>query len=241
MGNSIYAIQLTLESCILGMIVLVFFFVGGRCACPVFCALCMGSCGALLQKNICTAFLSFPITSVGLLLYASDVSRESISSLRSTQIIQSHWNFSAKCTPSTHFFLMQHFCPALSVPHCLCMYGIVGVVFLAFLVRFGFQVFLAYIHIGVSPLNPSCPFVPDADRCGASGFPLNCASVSSACCFSKLFSRHYFADEQQCSARRIYIWTTFTPQLETAIMIVSGPVTLLVALWAMTSARTRKV
>jgi hypothetical protein len=31
-GNSIYSIQLTLESCILGMVVLVFFFVGGRCA-----------------------------------------------------------------------------------------------------------------------------------------------------------------------------------------------------------------
>jgi hypothetical protein len=34
--NSIYSIQLTLESCILGMVVLVFFVVGGRCACLLF-------------------------------------------------------------------------------------------------------------------------------------------------------------------------------------------------------------
>jgi hypothetical protein len=55
-------------------------------------------------------------------------------------------------------------------PHCLCMYAVIGVVFVAFLVRFGFQVFLAYLHMSVSPLNPSCPFVSDADRCGESFF-----------------------------------------------------------------------
>jgi hypothetical protein len=49
------------------------------------------------------------------------------------------------------------------------------------------------------------------------------------------------ADERQCELRRVYWWNTFTPQFETAIMIVSGPVTLLVALWGMTSARTREV
>jgi hypothetical protein len=39
----------------------------------------------------------------------------------------------------------------------------------------------------------------------------------------------------------MFWWNTFTPQFETAIAIVSGPVTLLVALWGMTSARTREV
>lgn len=55
-------------------------------------------------------------------------------------------------------------------PHCLCMYGMIGVVFVAFLVRFGFQVFLAYLHISVSPLNPSCKYVPQVHRCGTSVF-----------------------------------------------------------------------
>jgi hypothetical protein len=41
--------------------------------------------------------------------------------------------------------------------------------------------------------------------------------------------------------RRIYWWNNFTPQFEAAIMIVSAPITLLVALWGMTSARTRDV
>jgi hypothetical protein len=36
MGNSIYSIQLALESCILGMVVLAFFVVGGRCACLLY-------------------------------------------------------------------------------------------------------------------------------------------------------------------------------------------------------------
>ncbi len=48
-------------------------------------------------------------------------------------------------------------------------------------------------------------------------------------------------DNRQCFWRKIYSWNNFTPQLESAIMILSAPVTLLVALWGMTSARTREV
>jgi hypothetical protein len=39
----------------------------------------------------------------------------------------------------------------------------------------------------------------------------------------------------------MYWWNVFTPQFETACIIMSGPVILLVALWGMTTARTREV
>ncbi len=52
------------------------------------------------------------------------------------------------------------------VSHPPFMYGIVGVVFVSFLVRFAFITFMAYLNIGVSSLNPSCSFVRGANRCG---------------------------------------------------------------------------
>ncbi len=39
----------------------------------------------------------------------------------------------------------------------------------------------------------------------------------------------------------IYWWNEFTPQFEIVVIVLSSPVTMLVALWGMTSARARQV
>jgi hypothetical protein len=46
------------------------------------------------------------------------------------------------------------------------MYGIVGAVFVAFVVRFCFTVYLAYLSIGVSPFNRPCSPTKGVSRCG---------------------------------------------------------------------------
>ncbi len=71
---------------------------------------------------------------------------------------------------------LQRACAILSsspsASHLPCMYGIVGVVFIAFLVRFAFIAFLAYLNIGLS----LSPFIRGANRCG------ELPAVRCSCC-----------------------------------------------------------
>lgn len=94
----------------------------------------------------------------------------------------------------------------------LKMYGTISVVFVTFLLRACFNFFLIAVLANVG----------FADNCA---FKVGCNRCNSEC---------------QCFWRPIFSWLDFTPQLEVAVETVSGPVALLVALWGMTSARTRQ-
>lgn len=94
----------------------------------------------------------------------------------------------------------------------LKMYGTISVVFFTFLLRACFQFFLIAILANVV-FSDQCKFVVGCNRCH---------------------------DNCQCQWRPIFSWLDFTPLLEVAVETVSGPVALLVALWGMTSARTRQ-
>jgi len=93
----------------------------------------------------------------------------------------------------------------------LKMYCTVGVVFVSFLIRSAFILYLAALSSSIN--SRECVFNPQCKRCGSC----------------------------QCSWRHLYVWNEYTPQLETAINLVSSPVTLLAVLWGMTSVRIRQV
>jgi len=95
----------------------------------------------------------------------------------------------------------------------LKMFGTTLVIFLSFLLHACFNFFVVSLNVNVT-FNDNCRFV--------FGCP------QGRC------------DNCQCYWRPAYSWLDFTPQPETAVKIVSGPVTLLVALWGMTNQRTRQ-
>jgi len=49
------------------------------------------------------------------------------------------------------------------------------------------------------------------------------------------------AGDCQCPWLPVYWWNEFTPQFEIVVILLSSPLTLMVALWGMTSARARQV
>jgi hypothetical protein len=191
-GSSISALQLALESFILGSVVLVFFFVGGRCE--------RESTQDGLQLLCCRKtfaqhsmhsyfFFRFPLICIRCIARID----KQLDRSKNTQSLELQRKMYYALPLSASFFLQRiASVSVLSVTRCLRMYGIVGAVFVAFVVRFCFTVYLAYLNIGVSQFNRPCSPIKGVSRCGTIFrqhyivILLHRASVSSAYCRSAL-------------------------------------------------------
>jgi hypothetical protein len=106
----------------------------------------------------------------------------------------------------------------------------VSVVFLTFLLRTAYAIFVAVASVGQEYQTESCKEKLFSEAC-------QCLTVCVGAAVSGAIS--LFLNRRNCFFRfgKIHVWMIFTPLLKALVSFVASPVTLTVALWGMTGER----
>ncbi len=156
--------QLVLESCVLGLIVIAFLVVGGRYKEPY--SPCRSVTVLLNTQSACIGRLPIFTVCFRCIIRVRNERRvhriEVASDIRQADELQRKMY--------TNLVYLFSICNMLSIHALICdslhMYGTVIAVLFSFLLRFAFVSFNAYTYMSVSPLNTSCLYKSECDDCG---------------------------------------------------------------------------